>query len=111
MDDLDKNYITVLLAGWEETYKKGMLSFWILDQLAIGPKHMAEISASLDHYSKGAKINVDDKSMYRALRRLADADVITHKLVPSKSGPDLKVYTLTSTGQELLKAFRQRFNI
>lgn len=53
-------------------------------------------------------ITADDKSMYRALRRFDDADVIAYKKVASESGPDHKIYELTPIGNKLLKRFIKR---
>ena len=53
-------------------------------------------------------LSADDKSMYRALRRFADADMVGFRTKPSKSGPELKIYHLTETGLKVLDSFVER---
>jgi len=103
---LDK-YEKELLAGWEEIYKKGQLTFWILLALIHGPKHMAQIKRFIDAYTNGTLV-ADDKSMYRALRRYYDAELVNFRLKTGKSGPELKMYFLSETGQKVLDNFVQR---
>ena len=67
LSQLDK-YEKELLAGWEEVYKKGHLTLWILLSLKHSPKHMTQIKRFLQAYTDGT-LWADDKSIYRALRR------------------------------------------
>ena len=100
-------YEQKLLKGWEEIYKKGQLTFWILLALKDGPKYMAEIKqfvASLTHET----IIADDQSMYRALRRYETAEIIQPQTIPGKAGPERKVYELTEIGERILETFSQR---
>jgi PadR family transcriptional regulator PadR len=100
-------YEQTLLDGWEDIYKKSQLTFWILLALEAGDKHMSEIKHFIQK-STNETLTVDDQSMYRALRRFADAELVTAYTKPSQSGPDLKVYTLTETGVRILGAFTKR---
>ena len=101
------NYEQTLLAGWEATYKMGQLSLWVMLALKAGPKHMAQIKQFIGEAS-GSVVTADDKSIYRALRRYHDADLVSFEMQPSSNGPDLKVYTLTMTGRNVLGHFLQR---
>ena len=103
---LDK-YERTLLTGWEEVFKKGQLSLWILLALKDGPKHMAVIKQFIIDTTEGLVV-ADDKSMYRALRRFNDADMINYKIAENENGPDRKVYFLTKTGTKVLEAFVKR---
>jgi DNA-binding PadR family transcriptional regulator len=96
-------YEQQLLEGWEAVYKKSQLTLWVLLALKDGPKYMAKIKEFIVLRSKGT-ITADDQSMYRALRRFHDADMVDFREQTSK-GPDRKVYHLTDTGSEVLKAF------
>ncbi len=53
-------------------------------------------------------LSVDDKSMYRALRRYVEAEMIAYTTEPNKDGPDRKLYQLTDTGKEVLESFLAR---
>lgn len=99
-----QNYEDTLLAGWEDVHKKGQLSLWIFLSLKDGPKHMGQMKTFIESMTRST-ITADDKSMYRALRRFHDTDVISYTQVASESGPDHKVYQLTPIGKKLLKRF------
>ena len=96
-----------LLDTWEEVYKKGLLTFWILLALKDGPKHMTEIKHFISKQTRHT-VTVDDKSLYRSLRRVQAMDMIEHTSRPGKNGPDLKVYSLNSIGSKVLHAFAKR---
>jgi PadR family transcriptional regulator PadR len=103
---LDK-YEQTLLEGWEDVFKKGQLTLWIMLALKDGPKHMAEIKVFINE-STGGALSADDKSMYRALRRYNDAELIDFKQEPGKNGPDLKIYALSDVGAKVLAEFINR---
>jgi PadR family transcriptional regulator, regulatory protein PadR len=106
LEELDAYEIT-LLQGWEDVYKKSLLSLWILLALQKDAKHMAEIKEYISN-ATNETILADDKSMYRALRRFGEAQLVTFEMVKSMRGPDLKIYSLTKTGQRLLRTFVKR---
>lgn len=101
------DYEHKLLAGWDEVLKKGQLTLWIMIALYEGPKHMAEIKSYINAVTNGT-LSADDKSMYRALRRYNDAEMIGFTNEPGDNGPDRKVYQLTDTGKAVLSGFVSR---
>ena len=106
MTSLD-SYEQKLLDGWEEVAKKGQLTLWIMLALKESPKHMSEIKEFINRMT-GGSIAADDQSMYRALRRYHDAELVDFKQEPGKGGPDLKIYALTHIGRKVLEQFVQR---
>ena len=106
MSDLTK-YEQTLLDGWEDVHKKAQLTLWILLALKDAPRHMVEIKTFIGERTNDT-ISADDKSMYRALRRFADADLIDFEAEASESGPDKKRYYLTGIGRKTLTAFLER---
>jgi PadR family transcriptional regulator, regulatory protein PadR len=106
MQHLD-DYEHKLLDGWEEIYKKGQLTLWIMLALKDGPKHMSEIKQFIAGATKST-LTADDKSLYRALRRYYDAELVDFKQAPGKNGPDLKIYSLSPVGGRVLQAFIKR---
>src|SRR5215213_8252745 len=96
-----------LLNKWEETYKKGLLSFWILLLLYERPTYPYEMSAEVAKISQGT-ISVDDNSIYRALNRFESVSLVKSELQQSSTGPQRKYYSLTNTGKALLTEFIQR---
>jgi DNA-binding PadR family transcriptional regulator len=99
--------IAELLNKWEETYKKGLLSFWILLLLYERPSYPYEMSAEVAKISQGT-ISVDDNSIYRALNRFESVGIVKSELQQSSTGPQRKYYSLTTTGKALLTEFIQR---
>ena len=100
-------YEEVLLLGWEDTYKKSQLTLWLLLAIKDSPKKMAEIKEFIKDRTNDT-ISADDKSMYRALRRLAEADLIESTSVKSFAGPNSKLFELTEIGQNVLSRFVDR---
>jgi PadR family transcriptional regulator, regulatory protein PadR len=99
--------ISDLLTKWEENYKKGLLSFWILLLLYERPSYPYEMSAEVAKISQGT-ISVDDNSMYRALNRFESVGIVKSELQQSNTGPQRRYYHLTNTGKALLTEFIQR---
>ncbi len=99
--------IDSLLAQWEENYKKGLLSFWLLLLLAHRKAYPYEIKAAINEMSHNT-INADENSIYRALNRLADSGIVDSLVSPSETGPSRRYFFLTSLGHELLTRFITR---
>jgi PadR family transcriptional regulator, regulatory protein PadR len=99
--------IAELLNKWEESYKKGLLSFWILLLLNERPSYPYEMSAEVAKISQGT-ISVDDNSIYRALNRFETVGIVKSELQQSSTGPQRRYYSLTTTGRSLLIEFIQR---
>ncbi|MBK8903394.1 MAG: helix-turn-helix transcriptional regulator [Anaerolineaceae bacterium] len=96
-----------LLAQWEDTYKKGLLSFWILLLLYQEEMYAYEMTAVIAEISQGTVI-VDEKSVYRALKRFEDNQIIQSSLRKSDVGPPRRYFRLTALGETLLRRFCQR---
>jgi PadR family transcriptional regulator, regulatory protein PadR len=99
--------IDALLAAWEENYKKGLLTLWVLlvlHEREAYPFEMADIVAEL---SRGT-IVADQNSLYRALNRFERMGIVESALRESVTGPARRYYRLTPRGTELLKAFLER---
>ncbi len=104
---MTNNDISELLNKWEETYKKGLLSFWILLLLYERPSYPYEMSAEVAKISQST-ISVDDNSIYRALNRFEAVGIVKSELQQSNTGPQRRYYSLTTKGKALLTEFIQR---
>jgi len=102
-----KDDIGELLNKWEESYKKGLLSFWILLLLNERPSYPYEMSAEVAKISQGT-ISVDDNSIYRALNRFEAVGIVKSELQQSSTGPQRRYFSLTTTGKALLTEFIRR---
>jgi DNA-binding PadR family transcriptional regulator len=104
---MDPSTLEFLLAQWEETYKKGLLSFWLLLLLSQRKAYPYEIKNAIIELSQNT-ISADENSIYRALSRLAQSGVVGSELVPSETGPSRRYFYLTDLGRELLQRFITR---
>lgn len=105
--DLDA-YERKVLEGWEEIYKRGLLTMWLLLAVRDQPRYAAEIAEFVTTGSNGT-MTVDDRSLYRAMRRLKQVDLVDGTDRPGeRTGADRKYYQLTPTGRNVLEAFLDR---
>lgn len=104
---MNENEIDCLLFQWEETYKKGLLSFWLLLLLYQRKAYPYEIKKAIIDLSQNT-ISADENSIYRALTRLAKYGIVDSEIQKSETGPNRRYYFLTDIGKELLTRFISR---
>jgi PadR family transcriptional regulator PadR len=104
---MDEESLQALLEQWENVYKKGLLTFWLLLLLQERPMYVFEMGEMLAEISQGT-VTADEKSFYRALRRFEAMDLVESTWRPSDVGPRRRYYHLTELGNELLRRFVQR---
>jgi len=107
MAEMDEQILAILLDQWESTYKKGLLTFWLLLLLHERPMYVFEMGQALVNASQGT-IAADGKSLYRALRRFERIGLVESAWLSTKLGPRRRYYHLTGLGTELLRRFVQR---
>jgi len=94
-----------LVADWDEVYKKGQLSLWVLLAVYDGKKYAAQISDFMSEATSG-EFEVKEQSLYRALRRFDDMGLVRITLEESpNSGPKRKYYQLTEVGEAVVGRF------
>ncbi len=96
-----------LLNSFEETFKKGLLSFWIFLSLRHNKKYVDEIKQFIEDNTKNA-MTCELQSLYRNLRKFKHLDIVDYELRPGNKGPNRKFYFLTDFGQELFDKFIER---
>lgn len=99
--------LDTLLTNWEEVYKKGLLSFWLLLYLHDRPAYAYEASSAIAELSQGT-VSADENSMYRALNRFESLGIVKSELKPSAIGPARRYYQLSDAGKALLARFIER---
>jgi PadR family transcriptional regulator PadR len=104
---MSQTNVSKLLAQWEETYKKGLLTFWILLLLERQPMYAYEMKAAIDEFSQGT-IVAGENSIYRALRRFTAAGLVQSEKQPSEVGPPRRYFALTPAGRKILVNFIRR---
>ena len=71
--------IDELLVIWEETYKKGQLTFWLFLALKHGEKYVEEIQNFIQEFSEKT-ISYDEQSLYRSLRKFQHLEIVEYLL-------------------------------
>jgi DNA-binding PadR family transcriptional regulator len=92
---------------WEATYKKGLLTFFLLLILYEQESYAFELAPRVAEVSQGT-LTADENSIYRALNRFESLGMVRSTWRESGVGPARRYYRLTETGKELLRAFTQR---
>ena len=103
----DKLMIDELLNAWEETYKKGQLTFWVLLSLKESSKCVEDIKDFVENASEGT-MTCEEQSLYRNLRKFQHLDIVTYENKKVSKGPDRKYFHLTENGNLLFKRFVER---
>lgn len=104
---MKNDLINELLDAWEETYKKGQLTFWVFLALKESNKCVEEIKEFVEKKSEGS-MSCEEQSLYRNLRKFQHLDIVTYESKRVSKGPDRKYYYLTEMGNELFKRFVER---
>jgi len=87
---------------------KGQLDLLVLSVLSHGPAHGYEIISALHRRSAG-RFDLAEGTVYPALRRLEDLELVT-SVWDSSSGRRRRVYELTSAGRRKLADREERWN-
>ena len=104
---MNSDYVDELVYEWDEVYKKGQLSLWVLLSLYDGKKYAAEIAEFMNEVTNGT-FEVQEQSLYRALRRFKGMRMVSVSEEDSPNGgPKRKFYELTSTGEAVLARFTE----
>jgi DNA-binding PadR family transcriptional regulator len=107
LSDMNLDEIDRLLLNWEEVYKKGLLTFWLLLLLHERAAYAYEINDAVQKISQGT-ISADNNSIYRALGRFEALGIVNSDLRQSDIGPARKYYGLSEKGVMLLGKFIRR---
>ena len=105
---MNDNLVSQYVDEWDDVYKKGQLSFWVLLSIYDSKKYAAEIEEFMKQLSND-EFAVKEQSLYRALRRFKTMKLvdITEEKSPA-SGTKRKYYSLTPFGTAVLKEFTIR---
>jgi len=85
----NKEYTELILSSWEQAFHKGQLTFWILIGLKESPKCLEEIQIFIKEKTNGVVV-FDEQSIYRALRKYYDVELVDFELHDSERGPQRK---------------------
>ncbi len=93
-----------LLQAWDASYKKGLLTFWILLLLHERESYAFEMCQRVSEVSQGT-VSADENSIYRALNRFESLGIVASTWRDSDLGPQRRYYHLSDVGLDLLRAF------
>ncbi|MBX2938833.1 MAG: PadR family transcriptional regulator [Ferruginibacter sp.] len=102
-----KDKLQELLHAWEETYKKGQLTFWIFLSLQQESRYVDEIKQFVEEQS-AQTMTCEEQSLYRVLRKFEHVGVLSFENRKGNKGPERKYYFLTPLGKELFQQFVKR---
>ncbi len=101
LDDIDLNDDECqFLLSWEEVYKKGALTYWVLLLLSKNQYDAGQLYTEL----RESDMSLNEHSLYRMLRRLYDVGIID---TVGKSGRN-KYYQTSEKGARILSVFMRR---
>jgi PadR family transcriptional regulator PadR len=103
----DEKLLSELLSAWEETYKKGQLTFWIFLALKEEKKYVDDIKIFVEEQSNQT-MSCEEQSLYRNLRKFQHLGVVDFETRQGNKGPERKYYFLTTLGHSLLNLFIER---
>lgn len=96
-----------VVAQWSEIHKRSTLVHLILVGLAQSPKWSAEVVAFVEEMTDG-EWGVDERSLYRALRRLERSELVEHATTDApRTGAKRKTYRLTDSGRRVLRRYEE----
>jgi len=84
----------------ESQMRKGFLEFPVLLIIGTQPTYAPDILKQL----KAADLLVVEGTLYPLLSRMKRAELLSYQWQESKSGPPRKMYTITKSGEVVLKA-------
>lgn len=97
----------ILLNAWEETYKKGQLTLWVLLALKEGSKCVDDVKFFIEEHSSGA-MTCELQSLYRNMRKFQHIKIVDFDAGKGFRGPERKYFFLTKLGEQLLQNFIDR---
>jgi PadR family transcriptional regulator PadR len=91
------------MASPKSDLPQGTLDMLILQVVALGPIHGYAIAQRIQQISKDV-LQIQQGSLYPALHRLEDRDLLAAEWKASETGRDAKFYRLTAKGRKQLAA-------
>lgn len=101
------NYEVKLLSNWEDIFRQGLLTFWVFVALKDKEMDVQAIRQRIEVLTDKSYAT-SDQTLYRALRKHYDLELVDYREIPSNSGPKKKLYKLSVLGSQLLSEFTAR---
>lgn len=96
-----------LLGDWEEVFKQGLLTFWVLTALQDAALTVSDVGKEVSKLTKNT-YKPAEQTLYRVLRKYHDLKLVDFNEIVGNSGPKKKLYSLTDFGNKMLTDFAKR---
>ncbi len=107
MIDEEDELLNELTTSWQQNYKKSLVTVLILKSLEVKPLWSKGILDRIEDLSE-TKVSLDEKSLYRALRRLEKTGLISHESEQvKKTGAKRKIYEVSEFGVKFLQSINE----
>ncbi len=93
---------------WNKEYKKGFFSYIILLLLKERPMYGFEIANKILELTN-KKVSFQESGIYHILKKLKEKGFVTAEWQKSNKGPNRKYYSITESGEQLLKIFTKDY--
>lgn len=104
---MNEAYIEKLLHDWELIFRQGLLTFWVFLAIRDTKLSVAEIANKVSELTNKT-YNPSEQTIYRLLRKQYGLELVDYSEVAGNSGPNKKLYSLSSLGKQLLIDFTER---
>jgi len=104
---VSKSYEQKLLSDWEDVFRQGLLTFWVLMVLVDDELSVPGIKEAVEKLTKGRYVAAE-QTLYRLLRKQYELELVDYTEVASENGPMKKKYSLSPLGRKLLQEFSRR---
>jgi len=91
---------TNFLQSWEDVYKKGIVTFWVLFYLSQDQHDAGTLYKLISENDT----SLNEHSMYRLLRRLHDVGLLEQSRTKGRN----KFYSISDKGKNILNVFTTR---
>ncbi len=96
-----------LLGDWEEVFKQGLLTFWVLTALQDAALTVSDVGKEVSRLTKDS-YKPAEQTLYRVLRKYHDLKLVNFNEIVGNGGPKKKLYSLTDFGNKMLTDFAKR---
>jgi len=102
-----KNIENQFLGDWEDVFKQGLLTFWVLTALQDAKLSATEVGNEVAKLTRET-YKPAEQTLYRVLRKYRDLNLVEFSEIMNSNGPKKKLYSLTDYGERMLTEFAQR---
>jgi len=104
---MSKTYEEQVLQNWEEVFRQGLLTYWVLLALSIDEYSVQDLRKKVAELTNNT-YTTSGQVLYRLLRKHYDLELVNVKKVDGNRGPKKKLYSISDLGKSVLSEFSKR---